>query len=413
MLRPNDPTSGHDSGETTDWPVSGASPAERQTNPSAPAPSPGPSGDEEATHQIGQFTRPPQQPPAAPQPPAGGWDVHEQSTQEAPQFTRPPVQHPPASSSGWPQTPAAYPAQNQPSAGMAGPPYGAPAGGFSPPPYQGYPPTLPPKPSRASAMMNDRRWWAVGGAVVLVAALGGVAFVVNDGGTDATTASPTTSATAAQVPAAPVTTMQPEPSPPAPPPPAPAPPAPTVATDALPGLLLSPDQISQRLNTPGMVPTAVLSNPIAGTVTPANCLTTFAPVAADAYNGSGFTGLAVQGVALEPAVKAVQGVIAFPDPGAAKAFFDQRSADWSACKSSHIVFTGADKKTSEVDVGVPAMSGDVMTLDITSTNSNVANQRCERALTVRGNVIVDTRACAPNVNSAAYDIASDIAAKIK
>lgn len=412
MLRPNDPTSGHDSGETTDWPVSGASPAERQTNPSAPAPSPGPSGDEEATHQIGQFTRPPQQPPAAPQPPAGGWDVHEQSTQEAPQFTRPPVQHPPASSSGWPQTPAAYPAQNQPSAGMAGPPYGAPAGGFSPPPYQGYPPTLPPKPSRASAMMNDRRWWAVGGAVVLVAALGGVAFVVNDGGTDATTASPT-STTAAQVPAAPVTTMQPEPSPPAPPPPAPAPPAPTVATDALPGLLLSPDQISQRLNTPGMVPTAVLSNPIAGTVTPANCLTTFAPVAADAYNGSGFTGLAVQGVALEPAVKAVQGVIAFPDPGAAKAFFDQRSADWSACKSSHIVFTGADKKTSEVDVGVPAMSGDVMTLDITSTNSNVANQRCERALTVRGNVIVDTRACAPNVNSAAYDIASDIAAKIK
>lgn len=62
---------------------------------------------------------------------------------------------------------------------------------------------------------------------------------------------------------------------------------------------------------------------------------------------------------------------------------------------------------------MPAMSGDVMTLDITSTNSNVANQRCERALTVRGNVIVDTRACAPNVNSAAYDIASDIAAKIK
>lgn len=248
---------------------------------------------------------------------------------------------------------------------------------------------------------------------MLVAAVGGVAFMVNRGGTDATTASPA-STTAAQVPAAPVTTMQTEPSPSVAPPPAtPAPPAPTVATDALPGLLLSPEQISQRLNTPGMVPTAVLSNPIAGTVTPANCLTTFAPVAADAYNGSGFTGLAVQGVSLEPAVEAVQGVIAFADPGAAKAFFDKQSADWSACKSSHIVFQGADGKTSEVDVGVPAMSGDVMTLDITSTNSSVANQRCERALTARGNVIVDVRACAPSVNSAGYDIASEIAGKIR
>ncbi|QIV79826.1 sensor domain-containing protein (plasmid) [Mycolicibacterium frederiksbergense] len=338
--------------------------------------------------------------------------MHEQSTQEAPQFTRPPVQHPPAGSSGWPQTPAAYPAQNQPPAGMAGPPYGASAGGTAPA-VPGLPADASPKPSRASAMMNDRRWWAVGGAVVLVAALGGVAFIVNRGDTDATTASPT-STTAAQVPAAPVTTMQPKPSPPAAPPPAPAPPAPTVAADALPGLLLSPDQISQRLNTPGMVPTAVLSNPIPGGVTPANCVTTFVPVAADALNGSGFTGVALQGVALEPAVKAVQGVVAFPDPGAAKAFFDQRSADWSACKSSHITYDDKqDAKIDEIDLGVPAMSGDVMTLEFTSTNSKTANQRCERALTVRGNVVVDTRACAPNVNSAAYDFASDIAAKIK
>ena len=292
---------------------------------------------------------------------------------------------------------------------MPGPQYGVPAGSYPAPTYPVHPPPPAPAAKRKTAL-TDRRWWAVGGAVALVAVLGGVALA-HRGGTDATTAGPT-STTAAQVPAVPVTTMQAEPPPPSPSAAPPAPPAPTVATDALPGLLLSAEEVGQRLNTPGMTSIPVESNLLLGTITPANCSGVWAPVYASTYNGSGFTGLAVQGVFLQPTVKVAQAVVAFPDPGAAKAFFDKQVADWSACKSSHISFR-FDGPTNEVDVGVPAMSGDVMTVGLTSSNSQVANQKCERALTARGNVIVDVRACSPSINSGGYDIASDIAAKIR
>ena len=41
-------------------------------------------------------------------------------------------------------------------------------------------------------------------------------------------------------------------------------------------------------------------NPLAGTVTPATCSGLWGPAYASTYNGSGFTGLAVQGVFLQP-----------------------------------------------------------------------------------------------------------------
>jgi serine/threonine-protein kinase len=150
----------------------------------------------------------------------------------------------------------------------------------------------------------------IGSAAALVAVLGTVA--VTFGGGDDTASGPATTTTAAQVPAAPVTTMQTEPSPSTAPPPAPAP-APIVAADALPGLLLSADEVSQRLNTPGMTAMPVETNPLAGTVNPPNCSGVWGPAYASTYNGSGFTGLAVQGVFLQPAAKVAQAVVA---PGA-------------------------------------------------------------------------------------------------
>ena len=53
-----------------------------------------------------------------------------------------------------------------------------------------------------------------------------------------------------------------------------------------------------------------------------------------------------------------------------------------------------------------------MTVGLTSTTSKVAGQKCERDMTVRGNVIVDVRACAPTMNSGGYNVAADIAANI-
>jgi serine/threonine-protein kinase len=254
----------------------------------------------------------------------------------------------------------------------------------------------------------------VGGAAALAAVVV-VALIASNGGEDSDTASEQSSTTAAQVPAGPITTVASEPAAPeAPgaPAPAPAPSGPTLGADALPGLLLSPEQVGQRLNTPGMTGTAIVSSPLDGTITPPHCASAWGPAGAASYGGSGYTGLAVQVVSAEPAPQVAQAVAAFPDPGAAKGFFDKQSAAWSSCQSTHMTWSYAGD-SAEVDVGVPAMIGDIMTLKLVSTTSSVAGQQCERDMTVRGNVIVDVRACSPTIGSGGLSIASDIASKIR
>jgi serine/threonine-protein kinase len=117
-------------------------------------------------------------------------------------------------------------------------------------------------------------------------------------------------------------------------------------------------------------------------------------------------------VSTEPAPKVAQAVASFPDPGAAKAFFDKESAAWSSCQSTHMTWSYGSN-SAEVDVGVPAMIGDMMTLKLVATSSTLAGQQCERVMTLRGNVIVDVRACSPTIGSGGLSIASDIAAKIR
>jgi hypothetical protein len=239
-----------------------------------------------------------------------------------------------------------------------------------------------------------------------------VALVVATSGDDGAS----TQATAtipARVPAGPTTTPRGvATAAPAPPPvtPTAAPPPPVVDGAALPGLLLPADQISQRMNTTGMTAMPVESAPLEGSIPPPQCAGAWGPVYAATYNGSGYAALAVQGVFRKPTHKLVQAVVAFPDAGAAKAFYDRQVADWNACRSTHIRFdyNGA----TEADLGVPAVTGDVMSLMLVPTTSSVAGQQCERDMVVRSNVIVDVRACSPTVGSAGLSIAREIADKV-
>lgn len=179
---------------------------------------------------------------------------------------------------------------------------------------------------------------------------------------------------------------------------------------ALPGLLLPADQINQRMNTTGMTAIPVEHAPLDGSITPPHCAGAWGPVYASTYNGSGYTALAVQGVFRDQTHRLVQAVVAFPDAGAAKAFYDRQVADWNACKSTHIRFE--HNGVTEVDLGVPAVTGDVMSLLLVPTTSQVAGQQCERDMAVRGNVIVDVRACSPTVGSAGMSIAREIADRV-
>ena len=146
-----------------------------------------------------------------------------------------------------------------------------------------------------------------------------------------------------------------------------------------------------------------------GVVTPPQCAGAWGPAYEATYNGSGYTGSAVQGFFDAP-TQVVQAVFSFPDAGAAKAFFDKQVEDWNACKSTHIRYESGG--ATEADLGVPSMAAGILTLSLVPTTAKTAGQQCERDMALRSNVIVDVRACSPTIGSAGLAIASDIADKV-
>lgn len=380
-MNPNDPAEGPRGEETADWPAgqqrpAGEPPSDPETTVATPA-SPR-SIHEETTLDAAQFLRPQQPPPGAPPPPPG-----------------------------WPGQPAGH--QQPPAPGPGGPPpYQHP--GTWPAGYQQPPPTVVPraKPSLGSRL-SEHRWWVIGAAAAIAVVLVIALIVASSGDDSSSEDGPPTSP--AQVPAGPKTTVPASPTAAPPSQPPAAPPAPNVAPDALPGLLLPAEQINQRMNTSGMTALPTEHAPLGGTVTPPHCTGVWAPAYQATYDGSGYTGLAIQGVHREPSHKVAQAVVSFPDAGRAKAFYDKQVADWNACKSSHVRWEYGGNST-ELDVGVPAITAGVMTVMLFPTNSPTAGQQCERDMTVRGNVIVDVRACSPTVGSAGLSIATAIADKV-
>ncbi|GAS93182.1 serine/threonine protein kinase [Mycolicibacterium canariasense] len=275
------------------------------------------------------------------------------------------------------------------------------------------------------AQLQQRQWWIAGGVVVIAGAL--VAYVTatgdRGGDEDTATAAATTAAatTAAQVPASPTTTVPSQPSaeatptptgPPAPPPPAP-PTGPTLAADALAPLLLPAAEVGTQLNVTGAAALGPLeTRPLAGNVAPPHCTGAWGPAYAATYDGTGFTGMAIQGVAQGQEHRIAQAVLAFPDPAAAQRIYDKLVGDWSACQNTHAVFSYQGAST-EIDIKTPRPIGDIDTLMLVPTTSQVAGQQCERGMALRGNVIVDVRVCSPTVGSAGYSITRAIADKIR
>jgi len=271
-----------------------------------------------------------------------------------------------------------------------------------PPPAIGY---RQQPPSGSTGFLGRRRWWVIGGAAAVVGAVI-VALVVFTGGEDSSSTD-ATATTSTPMPAGPSTTAAATPR--FTPAPAPPPPPPVVDAAALPGLLLPADLINQRMNTTGMTADPPLAKLLPGSVTPPHCTGAWGPAYEATYQGSRYTGLAIQGF-FQPPIQMVQAVVSFPDAGAAKAFYDRQVADWNACKSTHIRYEGGG--VTEADLGMPSVAAGIMTLLLVPTTARTEGQQCERNMALRSNVIVDVRACSPTVGSAGFSIANEIAEKI-
>ena len=321
------------------------------------------------------------------------------ATRQAPRWPDPPRQAPPTG-------PRPYSRPNvPPNPQLTGPsfPGGQPAYRPQTQPQPSAPPSVVPQGRSPDRFGGKGRMLGIGAAAAAAIAVIVVLVVALSGGDDSgSTASDTTT------PRTTTTTRAPSTSEPTSGPPAPA----NVPDDALPGLLLSANDVSGRMNKPGMTAMPTESQPLAGSVTPPNCTGAWGPAYQATYDGSGFRSMAVQGVFSDPTHKLVQAVTAFPDANAAKVFYDRQVADWNACKSSHIRFEYQGAST-EADLGVPSTTAGVMTMKLTPSNSATAGQQCERNMALRANVIVDVRACSPTVGSSGLSIASAIADKIE
>lgn len=189
---------------------------------------------------------------------------------------------------------------------------------------------------------------------------------------------------------------------------------PPVATAALEGLLLNPDQINAAIGASGMSVQGQTSNGMtdAAKVVPQNCAVMAAETDQDVYTGSGW--MAVRGQLLQDSpdasvmkFQAAQAVVLFPSAQKASDFFTTSSQHWPMCSNQQ--YTSEQGNTWAVG---PVSNTDGV-LSVFRIQQNIDGWNCQRALTVRNNVAIDVVSCSFTANlPAAVNIARQIATKV-
>jgi PknH-like extracellular domain len=189
-----------------------------------------------------------------------------------------------------------------------------------------------------------------------------------------------------------------------------------VMVEALAGLLLPPEQLNSVLQVSGLVAGASDSAMANGETTANDCAATWQVRWAPVYDGNGW--VAVRGQYADDGPggnrKVWQAVVSFPMPVDANAFYAKQVAGWHTCNDRNIEerYTNqADADDSFWKLGEARDSNGMLT--IVATQQNVDNGwACERALTIRNNVAVDTQVCGDHVTDQAESVANAIAKKV-
>lgn len=109
-------------------------------------------------------------------------------------------------------------------------------------------------------------------------------------------------------------------------------------------------------------------------------------------------------------------VVLFPSAKEANAFFTTSTQRWPACANRQGTIPGdADNPEIQWTVGAVANTNGVLSTPTTVTaskNGSTLTQNCQRALTVRNNVVIDVDACRKDPGDLAVTIANQIAGKV-
>lgn len=208
---------------------------------------------------------------------------------------------------------------------------------------------------------------------------------------------------------------------------------PPLAQAALANLLLAPADIDSALGVTGtktdkpydaLQPDQTATSMPKGYTFPAECVYATDAGLVPVYADSGNT--AVKGehdVAQAPAGSndpppdADQFVVLFPSADKANAFFTTSAQKWPACANRQDTAAG-DPDTPDIQwkLGPVANTNGVLTVTATVNASKdgqaIGQQSCQRALTVRNNVVIDTMACNKDAGNTAVTIANQIAGKV-
>ncbi|MDO3639007.1 sensor domain-containing protein [Mycolicibacterium arseniciresistens] len=145
------------------------------------------------------------------------------------------------------------------------------------------------------------------------------------------------------------------------------------------------------------------------TVTPPECAGAADAGNTASYAASGFTGVAGRRLTDpgDPRVVVDQYVASFPDADAAAIYQDEQINGWQACTGTTVGVGTPPAAVRQFVVGPSNNEDGRLTVSLTEDRN-----RCQRALLTDSNVVIDVRACGPDVDQQATDVAVQIADKI-
>ncbi|WP_445159729.1 sensor domain-containing protein [Mycobacterium sp. Dal123C01] len=206
---------------------------------------------------------------------------------------------------------------------------------------------------------------------------------------------------------------------------------PPVAQAALPSLLLTLPEVDTALGVTGSKNDKTFETLQEDKTTdvfpkgykfPAECLYITGEGLTPVYAGSGNTTVhgerdtAAAPASSDPDPEITQFVVLFPTAQQASAFFTTSSQRWPACANrQETVPPEPDGPEIKWKVGPVTNANGVLSTTVSvslSKGGDSMSQSCQRALTVRNNVVIDTEACRKDPGDAGISVANQIAGKV-
>jgi hypothetical protein len=199
---------------------------------------------------------------------------------------------------------------------------------------------------------------------------------------------------------------------------------PPLAQPALDGLLPTPEELNSAMSVTGMT---VQQNATALQTDydkkwPPECFFTSSSAEEPAYANSGFTAVRLQAVAAPSAgdqapPSATTGLVLFPSPTEANAFFTASSKAWAACADRQFTVPPerADDPEQRFETKALTNANGVLSLSLTGTTIGPGiniTMTCQRALTVRNNVAIDVSTCGKDPGDTGVTVAKQIGGKV-